>query len=150
LSFELADSRIPGQYQGAFSLGMSVEAIAGPLLATGLVLGFGIPGWLAAGALFAVLGTAVAAATRRALGTRPVLADATADLSLAEPTVRLAQVDPTRRLAHTRPTADPTTRLAYADPTADLLHTDSFHAEPFPVQLFPAIRATMPAVPPRR
>jgi hypothetical protein len=141
LSFELADSRVPGQYQGAFSLGMSIEAIAGPLLATGLVLGFGIPGWLAAGALFAVLGTAVAAATRRALRTRPVVADPTVALSLAEPTLRLAQVDPARRTVHTRPAADPVTRLAYADLTADVLHTDSFHAEPFPVQLFPAVGA---------
>jgi MFS family permease len=150
LSFELADSRVPGQYQGAFALGMSIEAIAGPLLATGLVLGFGVPGWLAAGALFAVLGTVVAAATRRALGTRPVVADPTTVVSLAAPTVRLAQLDPARRMAHTQSTADPTTRLAYADATADLLHTGSFHAEPFPVQLFPVIRMLTPAEAPRR
>ncbi len=140
LSFELADSRVPGQYQGAFSLGMSIEAIAGPVLATGLVLGFGVPGWLAAGALFAVLGTAAAAATRRALSTRPAVAGSTVVLSPAEPTVRLAHLDPTRRPTHTRPTADPTARLAFADPTADLLHTDSFHTEPFPVQLFPVVK----------
>jgi hypothetical protein len=149
LSFELADSRVPGQYQGAFALGMSIEAIAGPLLATGLVLAFGIPGWLVAGALFGVLGTVVAAATRRALNTRPVVIEPTAGMSPAASTMRLAQIDPTRRLAHTRPTADPATRLAYADPTADLLHTDSFQAEPFPVQLFPAVRTLTPAQPPR-
>jgi hypothetical protein len=126
---------------------MSIEAIAGPLLATGLVLGLGIPGWLTAGALFAVLGTAVAAATRRALSTRPVAADPAAALSPAEPTVRLAHLDPTRRSANTQPITDPTVRLAYADPTADLLHTGSFHAEQFPVQMFPAV-TLFPAVTP--
>jgi hypothetical protein len=123
---------------------MSIEAIAGPLLATGLVLGFGIPGWLAAGVLFAVLGTAVAAATRRALSTRPAVTDSTVALSQAEPTLRLAQVDPTRRPDRIQPIADPVARLAYADPTADVLHTGSFHAEPFPVQLFPAVTTVTP------
>jgi MFS family permease len=130
LSFELADSRAPGQYQGAFSLGMSVESIAGPLLATGLVLGLGAPGWLVAGLLFAALGTAVAAASRRALLTRPTaadptFADATVRLAHADATVRLAYADPTMRLAYADPTVrlalvDPTVRLAYPEAAADL------------------------------
>jgi MFS family permease len=110
LSFELADSRAPGQYQGAFALGMSVDSVAGPLLATGLVLGLGMVGWFAAGALFLVLGTAVARATQRALHTRPAPA-------AAAPTLRFAALDPTMLLSG----ADPTLRLAYPEAATDLL-----------------------------
>lgn len=113
LSFELADSRAPGRYQGMFSLGMSIDAIVGPLLATGLVLGFGIAGWLAAGLLFVLLGTAVAVAAQQAVLTRPLLtpglgpdADRTVLLVGAEPTVRLAYADPTVRLAYPEAATD--------------------------------------------
>jgi len=57
-SFEFASPQAPAQYQGAFSLGMSVESIAGPLLATSVVLGLGVPGWLVAAAVFLLLGYA--------------------------------------------------------------------------------------------
>jgi MFS family permease len=110
LSFELADSRAPGQYQGAFALGMSVDSVAGPLLATGLVLGLGIVGWFAAGAVFLFLGTAVARATQRALLTRP----APASPAGLAPTLRFAVVDPTVRI-------DATLRLAYPEAATDLL-----------------------------
>jgi predicted MFS family arabinose efflux permease len=121
LSFELADSRAPGQYQGAFAVGMSVDAVAGPLLATGLVLGLGIVGWLAAGLLFLLLGSAVAGASQRALATRPAGAagDQTVRLAHADLTVRLAHADRTLLLANT----DPTVRLAHADRTV-LAHAD--------------------------
>jgi MFS family permease len=139
LSFELADSRAPGQYQGAFSVGMSVDAVAGPLLATGLVLGLGIVGWLAAGLLFLLLGPAVAGASQRALLTRPAgaagdqtvrlaHADLTVRLAHADQTLLLADADPTVRLSHADRTllvahADPTLRLAYPDAATDLLST---------------------------
>jgi Na+/melibiose symporter-like transporter len=71
LNFDLADSREPGRYQGMFSLGMSVEGVAGPLLATGVVLGLGVPGWLLAGLLSAALGGAVTRAAGWARRTRP-------------------------------------------------------------------------------
>ncbi len=109
LSFELADSRAPGQYQGAFALGMSIDSVAGPLLATGLVLGLGIVGWFAAGALFVLLGTAVAKATQQAQQSRRVPAG-------LEPTLRLV-IDPTLRFT----AADPTLRLAYPEAATDLL-----------------------------
>ncbi|MFE4924290.1 MFS transporter [Streptomyces sp. NPDC056661] len=70
LSFELADDRVPGQYQGAFALGMSVETVIGPLLATGLVVGVGATGWLTAGVLSVVIGFTLTVATRWALDTR--------------------------------------------------------------------------------
>jgi hypothetical protein len=115
LSYELADDRIPGQYQGAFALGMSVQTVVGPLLATGLVLGLGAPGWLTAGLLSAVLGTVLATAARWALRTRPpVTAGLPAD---AELTVRLALAGATVRVA----CADPTLRLAYPEAATDLL-----------------------------
>ncbi|WP_369275857.1 MFS transporter [Streptomyces sp. R11] len=83
LSFELADSRVSGQYQGAFALGMSVETVVGPLLATGVVLGFGGAGWLLAGLLSALFGSALAAATRWALHTRSAVPAAEASLPSA-------------------------------------------------------------------
>jgi MFS family permease len=116
LSFELADDRAPGQYQGAFALGMSVETVVGPLLATGLVLGLGMPGWLLAGLLSALLGTAIVTATRRALLTRPPVVPAPA----AEPTMRWAYDDPTVRLAYAGLT-EPALRLAYPEAATDLL-----------------------------
>jgi MFS family permease len=124
LSYELADDRVPGQYQGAFALGMSVETVVGPLLATGLVLGLGTPGWLTAGLLSALLGTVLANAARWALRTRPPV---TAGLPVdAEPTVRLALAAPTVRVA----CADATLRLAYPDAATDLLSADPRTANP--------------------
>ncbi len=128
LSFELADSRIPGQYQGAFALGMSVEGIAGPLLASGLVLGLGVPGWLAAGLLSAAIGGALATVISRTLAGRtgtqrldPTLILTPADLAAmglaGDATIRLAAVDPASR----QPYADATVRLAYPEAATDLL-----------------------------
>jgi hypothetical protein len=128
LSFELADSRIPGQYQGAFALGMSVETIAGPLLASALVLGVGVPGWLAAGLLSATLGGALATVTSRALAGKaptrtldPTLILTPADLAAmgiaGDATMRLAVADPATRRSY----ADVTVRLAYPEAATDLL-----------------------------
>jgi MFS family permease len=104
LSFELADSRAPGQYQGAFALGLSVETVVGPLLATGVVLGLGASGWLLAGLLLAGFGVTLAGTVRRVLA-----ASATGE---AEPTIRIAGV----ALG-----VDPTLRLAYPEAATDLL-----------------------------
>ncbi len=113
LSFELADSRAPGQYQGAFALGMSAEAVAGPLIATGLVLWLGTAGWLLAGGLFIAAAATVTGAVQRALATRPPRTHA------MEPTMRLALADPTARLDATMSIglADPTVRLPAPDRT---------------------------------
>jgi MFS family permease len=104
LSFELADSRAPGQYQGAFALGLSVETVVGPLLATGVVLGLGASGWLLAGLLLAGFGVALASTVRR------VLAASTA-----------GSAEPTMRIAGAVLGVDATLRLAYPEAVTDLL-----------------------------
>lgn len=116
LSFELADSRAPGQYQGAFALGMSAEAVAGPLIATGLVLWLGTAGWLIAGGLFIAASATVTGAVQRALATRPPAAPGA---RATEPTMRLALADPTVRLDATMAfsLADPTVRMPAPDRT---------------------------------
>jgi cysteine desulfurase/selenocysteine lyase len=72
LSFDLASSDAPGQYQGVFKLGMSVEAVAGPAVATALIRPLGMPGWLVTGGLLLLLGLALPAVTRWAAATREV------------------------------------------------------------------------------
>ncbi|MET7551866.1 MFS transporter [Streptomyces sp. NPDC005500] len=129
LSFELADGRVPGQYQGAFALGMSVETVVGPLLATGLVLGLGGPGWLLAGLLSALLGSTLAVATRWALRTRPAVL--TGEVAPFEPTVRL-----------TYAAADATLLTAYAEAA-----TNAAEYGPASTTLRPALRARSTAGP---
>ena len=73
LSFELAEPDAPAQYQGAFVLGTSTESVAGPLLATGVVIVLGMPGWLVAAALFLLLGSATRRAALWAASRRPHL-----------------------------------------------------------------------------
>lgn len=70
LSFELASPHAQGQYQGVFSLGMSAEAVAGPVLATAVVLALGAAGWILAGVLLLLLGLAMPATARWAQRTR--------------------------------------------------------------------------------
>jgi MFS family permease len=55
-SFELADPARQGQYQGVFSMGMSLEGVVGPLVVTAIVLPFGLLGWAVVGCAFVLLG----------------------------------------------------------------------------------------------
>lgn len=58
LSFELADPRAPGAYQGVFSMGYNLGAMAAPVLLTAAI-GLGVGGWglLAAVFVASALGT---------------------------------------------------------------------------------------------
>lgn len=56
LSFGLAPERLQGEYSGVFGLGQGLAAAAGPYLLAVLVLGAGIPGWIALGALMVAAG----------------------------------------------------------------------------------------------
>lgn len=70
LSYELADERAPGRYQGVFFAGFAAGTTLGPLAVTHSGLQFGIPGWLVLGALFLAAGLAMVPATRWALARR--------------------------------------------------------------------------------
>ncbi|TQS42957.1 MFS transporter [Cryptosporangium phraense] len=70
LSYGLAPDALMGQYQGVFSLGVSVEGIVGPILATSVVLGWGMPGWAIVGGIFLVLGLLIGPVARWGSRTR--------------------------------------------------------------------------------
>ncbi len=67
IGFGLAPSARPGLYQGVFGTGTPVARTVGPLALTTLVIGGGVPGWLALGAVFAVAGAATSPVVRRGL-----------------------------------------------------------------------------------
>ncbi|WP_406633364.1 hypothetical protein [Amycolatopsis sp. WGS_07] len=64
LSFALAPEHAVGQYQGLFGMGMGLGTMAGSGLLIALCLGWGVPGWWAAGAMFALAGLAVPGVVR--------------------------------------------------------------------------------------
>jgi MFS family permease len=70
LGFGLAPEHAQGQYQGVFAMSTQLGQLIAPLVATVLLIGLGIPGWLALAALFAVAGAFAPAAGRWAQRTR--------------------------------------------------------------------------------
>ncbi|MFD1932731.1 MFS transporter [Nonomuraea mangrovi] len=64
ISFGLAPADKQGQYQGFFGISTAIARMAGPVLLTGLVIGWGTPGWLVLGGMFAAAGAAMAPAVR--------------------------------------------------------------------------------------
>ncbi|WP_410674994.1 MFS transporter [Amycolatopsis sp. cmx-4-68] len=64
IGFALAPADRQGQYQGFFGTGVSVARAVGPVLLTTVVVGWGWPGWLLLGALFAAAGWAMGPAVR--------------------------------------------------------------------------------------
>ncbi|WNV83628.1 MFS transporter [Umezawaea sp. Da 62-37] len=70
IGFDLAPSDKQGQYQGFFGTGVPVARMAGPLLLTALVIGWGTAGWLVLGGVFLVAGLAMGPAVRWAAGRR--------------------------------------------------------------------------------
>ena len=74
LSFSLAPEHAVGQYQGLFGMGLGLGQTMGPALLITLCIGWGVPGWWVVGAMFALTGLAVPAATRWAERTRPAAA----------------------------------------------------------------------------
>jgi Major Facilitator Superfamily len=71
LSFSLAPEHAVGQYQGLFGMGLGLGQTMGPALLITLCVGWGVPGWWVVGAMFALTGLVVPAATRWAERTRP-------------------------------------------------------------------------------
>ncbi|MFT2815389.1 MFS transporter [Leifsonia sp. A12D58] len=76
LSFELADEANAGAYQGVFSMGFGVGAMAAPFVVAGTALAFGMPGWIALAAIFLAAALGISAIARRAAA--PVAATALA------------------------------------------------------------------------
>ncbi|MET8350304.1 MFS transporter [Micromonospora sp. NPDC005206] len=67
LTYDLAPPDAIGAYQGADGMFAGLARAVAPALLTLVVLDGGVPGWLAVGGLFAVVGLASPALTRRAL-----------------------------------------------------------------------------------
>ncbi len=59
LGFGLAPSLLQGQYQGLFTTGTALGGCLAPLVVTVLILEWGVPGWIALGAIFCLAGTAM-------------------------------------------------------------------------------------------
>lgn len=70
LSFELADPVRAGTYQGVFSMGYSVGAMAAPLLITATTESLGVSGWVILAVIFLGSGLGTWAIARRAAGGR--------------------------------------------------------------------------------
>ncbi|MGC9669703.1 MFS transporter [Planosporangium sp. 12N6] len=60
LSYDLADPRSPGQYQGVFQTTSGIGLLVGPIVATGAAVSGGFRGWVATGLGFALVGVLTA------------------------------------------------------------------------------------------
>jgi hypothetical protein len=58
LSYDLADPRAHGQYQGLFEMTSGIGVLAGPILCTTVALSYGFWGWAGIGVGFAIVGLA--------------------------------------------------------------------------------------------
>ncbi|ACU77259.1 major facilitator superfamily MFS_1 [Catenulispora acidiphila DSM 44928] len=70
LSYDLADERAVGAYQGAFNAGTAAGQMAGPLVVTQTAIRHGLAGWAVLGAVFALAGLAMAPVARWAAAAR--------------------------------------------------------------------------------
>ncbi len=70
LSFGLAPDGAHGQYQGTFAMGHQFGQMLAPVVVTALTLGWGTPGWLLLGVVFAAVGSLVPAVARWAVASR--------------------------------------------------------------------------------
>ncbi len=66
LSFELADQRRAGAYQGVFSMTFAVASMVGPLVITWTAISLGFAGWLILAAMFLLSALGVTVIARRA------------------------------------------------------------------------------------
>ncbi|MFC4911135.1 MFS transporter [Actinomadura gamaensis] len=76
LSYELADERAHGVYQGVFNSGFAAGVLLGPLVVTQTALRYGMTGWLIFGAVFLAAGAVLVPVTRWAAANRPAWEDA--------------------------------------------------------------------------
>jgi len=67
LSFELADARNAGAYQGVSQTGFAVGGMLAPAVVTATAISHGLPGWLLLGGLFVTAGAGTRAVSRRSL-----------------------------------------------------------------------------------
>ncbi|MFD7626603.1 MFS transporter [Streptomyces sp. NPDC059851] len=79
ISFGLAPAHAHGEYQATYSTGLSLSRIFAPPLITVLVVGWGAPGWLLLGVLFAAVGLLISPVVRWALRTRGADAEPVAE-----------------------------------------------------------------------
>jgi MFS family permease len=70
LSFGLAPEHAQGQYLGVYGMGVGLANSFGPALLTALCIGWGLPGWITVGVLFAAAGLLIPPAVRWAEATR--------------------------------------------------------------------------------
>ena len=66
LSYELADPRRPGAYQGMYSMAFAVASMVGPLIITWTAITLGFVGWVILAAMFLVAAAGVTIIARRA------------------------------------------------------------------------------------
>jgi MFS family permease len=66
LSFELADARRPGAYQGMYSMAFALASMVGPLVITWTAITLGFVGWLILGAMFLLAAGGVTVIAHRA------------------------------------------------------------------------------------
>ena len=64
LSFELADTRNPGAYQGVSQTGVAIGTMLAPAVVTATAITHGFPGWLLLGGLFVAAGAGTRAVSR--------------------------------------------------------------------------------------
>ncbi|MEU6232801.1 MFS transporter [Kitasatospora sp. NPDC047058] len=76
LSYDLAGERDHGAYQGVYNAGASAALMIGPAVVSTAVVGFGLLGWAALGALLAAAGLAMRPAVRWGRRRRGALAQA--------------------------------------------------------------------------
>jgi hypothetical protein len=72
VGYGLAPDHLQGQYQGLFSMSYGVSSMLAPVIVTTVVVGGGLPGWLAIGGMFVVVGVAMGPVSRWAEANRPV------------------------------------------------------------------------------
>jgi MFS family permease len=70
ISFGLAPDHAHGQYQGAYAMGHQFGQMIAPAAVVTLTLGWGTPGWVLLGVVFAVVGCLVPPVVRRAAAQR--------------------------------------------------------------------------------
>ncbi|MEV4413755.1 MFS transporter [Catellatospora sp. NPDC049609] len=83
ISFGLAPEHAQGQYQGLFGTGFSVAGVIAPALLATVVVGWGWPGWVLFGLVYAVAGAAVPVTVRWARRARARGVPAETELALA-------------------------------------------------------------------
>lgn len=70
IGFGLPPEHAQGQYQGVWSLGISMSRMIAPIFLTTVVIGLGMSGWIILAGLFLVAGLGVQPLTQRALAAR--------------------------------------------------------------------------------